>query len=294
MKKYLKSKLLLAAALVSATMFVACGEDKTEELDPGQKEEPTVKVEMGHYKLEFPDLVILEWPDKQAGIEEQYNAYQKSIIDALKYEEGKQYKWSDIEADKDRLQKIFDGFQGFEYSVKAAGNFIQYTAGNIAFSAVKDGSTNSGITFGERKIKVNVIKGENETCQLYVVITSYEAKVPSAQEYCTNVKKLFTDALKDVFTNEYDKVELTGSHAHTEYYNLANFTGNSSELKESVTTACDAVVAVVPALPENVLQEIQTNNPSIPYIFDITIMAYDLENPVPNRTEKVVFNHKIK
>lgn len=293
MKKNFKSMLLVAAAIVSATMLAACGEDKTEDLDPGQKEEPTVKVEMGHYKLEFPDLVILEWPDNQAGIQEQYNAYQKSIIDALKYEEGKQYKWSDIEADKDRLQKIFDGFSGFEYSVKNAGNFIQYTAGNIKFSAVKDDSNGLGITFGERKIKVNVNKGENETCQLYVVITSYEAKVPSAQEYCANVKKLFTDALKDVFTADYDKVEETGTHAHTAYYNLANFTGNSTELKERVAKICENDVKV-PAIPENVQQEIQTNNPSIPCIFDITIMAYDLESAAPNRTEKVIFNYKIK
>lgn len=292
MKKYLKSVLLLVAAIVSASMFVACGEDdKTNELNPVQKEEPAEKVEMGHYVVKFPSLMILSWPDNQAGIDEQYKAYQKRITDALKYEEGKQYKWSDIEADKDRLQKVFDGFDGFEYTVKACNNHLNYLAENISFGAYKEGSSKADITFGERKITCKVDFNEGETCQLYVVITSYEATLPSAEEYCANLKKLFTDALRDVFADEYGKVEVSGTSPRTEYYNLANFAGNSDELKERVAQACDDVKMKIPALPENVKEEAQASNAKIPYLFDVTVFAYNLDQASPARTEKVVFHH---
>lgn len=289
MKKYLRSMLLLAAAIVSASMFASCGEDETDDLNPGQKE-PENKVEMGYYKLDFPSLTILEWPDTKSieEIEKKYDAYKKSITDALKYEDGKKYKWSEIEADKDRLQKLFDGFGDFEFEVQNCANKLSYAGLGTSFCAYKEGSEYRNIDFGEKKIKSKLHIPENTTCQLFVTITTVNA-VPSVKEYSASVKKLYTDALKDVFTDEYGVVETSDKLARTEYFNLANFSGNSDELKNRVKDACDAVKEKVPAVPADVLKDAQDSNINV--LFSINIEAFDPKSGDPSRG-KTLFGYK--
>lgn len=274
MKKYLRSMLLLAAAIVSASMFASCGEDETDDLNPGQKE-PENKVEMGYYKLDFPSLMITEWPDTKSieEIEKKYDAYKKSITDALKYEEGKKYKWSEIEADKDRLQKIFDGFGDFEYEVRNCGNNFSYAGQHTSFSAFKEGAEYADIKFGEKKINCKLNVPENVTGQLMVTITTMDV-IPSANEYNTNVKNLFIDAIKDVFVGEYEKIVTKDKFVHSDYYNLADLLNNDEEVITRVKEACNAVK--VPAIPEDVLKEAQAYTPGFNFLFNITIEEFFL------------------
>lgn len=280
MKKYLRTMLLLAAAIVSASMFVSCGDDETEDLNPGQKEDPADKVEMGYYDLDFPSLMVLEWPDSKEEIEKQYDAYKKRIVDALQYEEDKKYKWSEIVADKERLQKVFDGFGDFEYEVRNCGNKFPYAGQSITFKARKQGAANPDIIFGERKLKCKLNAPENTTCQLVVTLTTVDA-VPTANEYCAKLKDLFTDALKDVFKEEYDKVVVSGNIPRTNYYNLYNHTGDAEELKNRVTEACGLVK--IPEIPEEVLKDVQAHTPAIFDLFSVTIEAYDPQSGAPHR-----------
>ena len=127
MKKF--TYVLLAAAV--AFGLTACGDKGTTT--PDEPDEPEV-IEMGHYSLTFESLAVSNWPDSKESIQKDYEAYQKTVTDALKIDVDKKYKWSEIEADKARLQKAFDGLSGFDYKVKAALNIFTYYGG-ITFKA---------------------------------------------------------------------------------------------------------------------------------------------------------------
>lgn len=291
MKKYLASILLSAAALTTATMFASCGggDDDVEDVLTPQK--PVEKVETGKYSLHFNSIHIDIWPDTNAGIEDQYAAYQKSITDALKVDLNKKYNWSDIEADKDRLTKVFDTFGDFEYKVKSLRNYIKYYSGDITFGALKDGSSNLDLKIGTKNITCIKDVPENATTQLYIEMSAYETALTSAKEYCDKVRTLYTEALKEEFAGEYG-TEVSGQTRKVSYYyNLANYTTDGLEVKNRVNKICKAVE--IPALPDDVKKEAQALSPALPYVFKIWINQYDPKATYPIKSETEVFSRSI-
>ena len=288
MKKIIASMLLSAAAIVSATMMVSCGEDDDDGQTP---EKPVEKADTGKYSLQFTDIAISNWPDANTGIEDQYEAYQKSITDALNVDLNKQYNWSDIEADKDRLTKAFDKFGNFEYKVKALVNYLHYYGEETSFGAIKNGSGYLDLKIGTKNVKCIKEIPDNATTQLYIQMSSFETEVPLAKEYCAKVRALYTEALKEEFTGEYGSEEKGTSRKVCSYYNLANYTTDSLEVKNRVNEICKAVE--IPALPDDVKKEAQAVSPALPYLFKILINKYDPQATYPVKSETEVFSLSI-
>lgn len=287
---FLSAMAMSGAALTTATMFASCGgEDDVEEVLNPQK--PVEKAETGKYSLHFNSIHIDIWPDTNAGIEDQYAAYQKSITDALKVDLNKKYNWSDIEADKDRLTKVFDTFGDFEYKVKSLRNYIKYYGEDITFGALKDGSSYLDLKIGTKNITCIKDVPENATTQLYIEMSAYETVLTSAKEYCDKVRTLYTEALKEEFTGEYG-TEVNGlTRKVSYYYNLANYTTDSLEVKNRVNKICQAVE--IPALPDDVKKEAQALSPALPYVFKIWINKYDPKATYPVKSETEVFSLSI-
>lgn len=291
MKKNLASILLSAAAIVSATMLVSCGED--DDNDNGlTPEKPVEKVDTGKYSLEFTHLAITRWPDANTGIEAQYEAYQKSISDALNVDLNKKYNWSDIEADKDRLTKVFEKFGDFEYKVKALLNYLHYYGEETSFGAIKNGSGYLDLKIGTKNVKCVKEVPDNTTTQLYIQMSSFETAVPSAKEYCEKVRALYTDALKEEFTGEYGNEEKGDTRKENCYYNMTNYMTDSLEVKNRVNEICKAVE--IPAIPDDVKKEAQAVSPALPYLFQIWINKYDPKATYPVKSETEVFSQSIK
>lgn len=293
MKKNLFTLLMMAAAALGTVTMVSCGEDKTEELDPGQKE-PVEEVVMGHYSLSFNSLPIDKWPDTEAGILERYDAYKKSVIEALKIDPDKKYKWSEIEADKDRLQKAFNALGDFDYSVRAVNNYFHFYGEDITFKAIKEGSKEE-INFGEKKLTCKLDVLPNTTLQLRIEIETYEETIPSAKEYTTKLRTQFTDALKEVFAGEYGKEDLVSASKkkHTIYHNIANSTEKAELLVERVQEICTGVKEKVQALPDDIKKDAQTAEPNLPFLFKVDVITYDPNQPYPIKTEKYIFNYTV-
>lgn len=289
MKKYLASMLLSAAAIVSATMLVSCGDDDNNGVTP---EKPVEEVVMGRYNFHFNSIKIGNWPDKDSGIEDRYAAYQKDIIAALNIDLNKKYDWSVIEADKDRLAKEFDKLGDFEYKVKSVTNYMKYYGDDITFGAIKDGSDKMNPTIGEKKIKCIMDVPENVTTQLHIEMSSFVPMVPSAKEYCDKVRALYTEALKEEFTGEYGTEEKGVSRKESFYYNMKNYTTDSLEVKNRVNKICQEVK--IPAVPDDVKKDVQAVSPALPYLFKIWINKYDPNATFPIKSEVEVYYRGIK
>lgn len=285
MKKYFASMLLSAAAIVSATMLVSCGED--DDNNGMTPDVPEVKVETGKYSLTFTSIHISDWPDANTGIEDQYKTYQKSITDALNIDLNKKYDWSDIEADKDRLTKEFDKFGDFEYKVKSLRNYFLYYGGETSLSAKKDGSDQS-LKIGTKNVKCIKEIPDDVTAQLYLEISSYETDVPSINEYCEKLRDLYIEALKEEFTGEYGTEVKGQTRNESFYYNMANYTTDGLEVKTRVNKICEAVE--LPALPDDVKEKALAITPALSYLFKILINTYDPKVPYPIKSEDKVFS----
>ena len=279
MKKF--TYVLLAAAV--AFGLTACGDKGTTA--PDEPDEPEV-IEMGHYSLTFESLAVSSWPDSKESIQKDYEAYQKTVTDALKIDVDKKYKWSEIEADKARLQKAFDGLSGFDYKVKAALNIFTYYGG-ITFKAYKEGESNAAIDFGETKITCIKDIPEGTTSQLYFVMESFEAEAPSTKEYCENVRKLFADALKDVFTEAFGEVVTKVTAEKHTFYNLANLPGDRDKVVEQIHAICTDVK--VPALSEELKQKALEEYPKMNTLLTIFFSSYDPFVYAPTKSEKEIY-----
>lgn len=285
MMKKLADVLMAAVALFAAVCMTSCGGDVT----PEEPEKPEV-IEMGHYSLHFESIVVSNWPDPKESILKDYEAYKKTVTDALKIDTDKNYKWSEIEADKARLQKVFDGLSGFEYPVKAALNIITYHGG-ITLKAYKDGQSETAIDFGKKDITCIKDIPEGTSSQLYFVMESNEAEAPSAKEYCEKVRKLFADALKDVFTDEFDEVVTKGTVEKHTFYNLANYPGDRDEVVEKMRAICKDVE--VPALPDEIKKKALEEYPKMNYLLTIAFTSYDPFVYAPAKSDKEILDLKI-
>lgn len=269
--------------------LVSCGGD-----DPmsGDRKDPSENVEMGTYSIYHPDLTLTYWPDSEAGITEQFETYYNGILAALKVDPEKKYKWSDIEADRERLQNAFDGIGDFEYKVKSCRNYFSVSR-EVTFGAYKTGSLYPDIDFGGKKLTCKLDVPEDATCQLHIEVTSYETAVPSAKEYNTTVRTLFADALKDVFTEKYGVHE---NKTNVEYLNMVNYSGSREEISNRVKSACEGVK--IPDLPENVRKDARdVTSPSgakLSYILVINIFSYDPKSSRIIMSEEEIFSHRIK
>jgi len=279
MKKF--TYVLFAAAV--AFGLTACGDKGTTT--PDEPDEPEV-IEMGHYSLHFESLALSNWPDPKETILKDYEAYQKTVTDALKIDVDKKYKWSEIEADKARLQKAFDGLSGFDYKVKAALNIFTYYGG-ITFKAYKEGESNAAIDFGEKKITCIKDIPEGTTSQLYFVMESFEAEAPSTKEYCENVRKLFADALKDVFTEAFGEVVTKVTAEKHTFYNLANYPGDRDKVVEQIHEICTGVK--VPALSDELKQKALEEYPKMNNLLTIFFSSYDPFVYAPTKSEKEIY-----
>lgn len=278
MKKFIHV-LCVAAVMFAAVGMTSCGEEGNEIVTP---EEPEV-VEMGHYVLSFEDIDVYHWPDSKEAIEQEYEAYKKTVIEALKLDTDKKYKWSEIEAEKDRLQKVFDGIKDFEYTVDAALNIVNYYGG-ITLKAYKEGKSEAAINFGQKKLKCLTTAPEGTTSQLYMVIESAEAAAPSAKEYCQKVRSLYADALKEVFTKDFDEVK--GKDEMLNFYNLTNLSGDRDEVVKQIKDICDLVD--LPALPDEVKQKAQEEFSKMRYLMKIDITSYDPYYHAPSKSDKQI------
>lgn len=273
----------VAAMAFAAVVVTSCGGDGGETIKP---EEPEEVVEMGHYSLYFEDVDIYHWPDSKEEIEEAYEAYKKSVNDALKIDTSKEYKWTEIEADKARLQKAFDGLGNFEFKVKAALNIMTYHTG-VTLKAYKDGQSSAAIDFGKKDI--TCIKDIPEgTSQLYFVMESAEAAAPSAKEYCDKVRQLFADALKDVFADDFELVVTKGTVEKHTYYNLANYPGDRDKLVEQMIAICEKVE--LPELSDEIKAKALEEYPKMDFLLRITFYSYDPFVYAPSKSDKKILN----
>lgn len=287
MKKHLIAFLVIMTASLSACL-VSCGE---KDPLPEDQKDPDGKVTMGTYSLYRPSITLTYWPDSEAGITSSFETYYNGIAAALNIGQDKKYKWSDIEADRERLQAIFNGIDDFEYSVKSCRNYTS-TNGDVTFGAFKEGSIYPDIDFGSKKIICKLDVPADATCQLHIEMTSYETAVPSAKEYNTKVRTLFTEALKEVFTEPYGLQE---NKTSVQYLNMVNRSGSRAELSERVKKACEAVV--VPDLPADIRKDAQAaTSPSgakLSNIFVITLFSYDPQSNRILKSEEEVFTRSI-
>lgn len=277
MKKNFCTLLLMAVALFSTTL-VSCSSDEPE-LDP---DKPGDKVVMGKYNVYFTSLSFSSWPDNQSGIVDQYAEYQKSIIDALPVDVDKLYKWSDIEAQKAKLQEAFDKVGDFEYELQACRNCTA-NSGYVNFTAKQEGDSKDEIDFGSKRVSYKLNIPSNTTCQLYIEIRSNEIDVPSAKEYNAKVRALFTDALKDVFSGEYGTYTSGKSVISA---NLYNANTDSVALHNRVKKICNDIK--IPEVPEEIKE-----GAKISPIFQIGIQSHDPKATRPDRFVRL-FSHKIE
>ena len=277
MKKF--TYVLLAAAV--AFGLTACGDKGTTT--PDEPDEPEV-VEMGHYSLHFESLALSNWPDPKEAILKDYEAYQKTVTDALKIDTDKKYKWSEIEAEKARLQKAFDDLPGFDFKVKSALNIFTYSG--ITFKAYKEGQSSAAIDFGKKDITCIKDIPEGTTSQIYFEMDSFEAAAPSTKDYCENVRKLFADAFKDVFTEAFGEVVTKGTVEKHSFYNLANYPGDRDKVVEQMKAICDGVK--VPALSEELKQKALEEYPKMSTLLTIVINSYDPFVYAPTKSEKKI------
>lgn len=278
MKKFIHV-LFAAAVMCVAASMTSCGEEGSEIVTP---EKPEV-VEMGHYALSFEEIDVYHWPDSKESIEQKYEAYKKAMIETLKLDTDKKYKWSEIEAEKNRLQKAFDGIKDFEYTVDAALNIVTYHGG-ITLKAYKEGKSEAAINFGQKQLKCLTTAPEGTTSQLYMVIESAEAAAPSAKEYCQQVRTLYADALKEVFTKDFDEVK--GKDGMLNFYNLTNLPGDRDEVVKQMQDICDLVE--VPAIPDEVKQKALEEFSKMPYLLKIDITSYDPYYHAPSKSDKQI------
>lgn len=283
MKKLFMSMLLLMAAIVSAGMLASCSGD-----DPKPEGEAEEEVVMGKYSLYFPEMSSFYWPDSQEGITEAYELYKKNIVDALGIDVTKEYKWSEIQANAGKIQAAFDQFGDFVYKVKAIRNYlsVSFEVTLKAYSVERNPQT---IDFGEKKVICQRDIEEDVTSQFFIEITSYDKAVPSAKDYNESVRKLFTEALKEVFGTAYGVSEVKYG---TLYSNLANYKGTRADLTAKIKEICDAVA--IPELPENIKADVQavkeSGTASFPGVITIDIFSFDVTKPRPITTQEYVYS----
>lgn len=284
MKKYFRAFMVTMMTVCFSACLVSCGED--DVTSSGQKDpEPVVKESTGTYDLHCPVFVITYWPDSEAGITTQFQSFYDDIAKAVGVDGKKEYKWSDIEASKDKLQKAFDAFGDFEYSVKSCRNYSRLN-GDITFKAYKDGNSSADIDFGAKHVKCTLDIPADVTSQLHIEMKTFELGVPSAKEYLDKVRGLYADALKDVFTGEYGVMK---GIAQVEYLNMYNHTGDRKEISERISKACEGVV--VPELPADIKKE--AADAKVKAIFTISVFAYDPHSTSIMKSDEDVFSSKI-
>ncbi len=231
MKKFSSKMLLMIAAIASVAMFASCGDDH----DPAEPSKPVVdNSPTGYYELEFPSLNVFYWPDNATGIEEKFDAYKKSIENALgsDFSTEKTYKWSDILAKKDFLQKAFNSCNDFEYSVKCCRNFSDNS--QVALGAVPNDDNLSRISFGSKKVTCKLDVPANTTCQLFCEV-SYPKDV---EAYGEKLKSAFKEALKNEFAGEWH-VETNSAAFITRTY--MNSSEDYNVITERIKGICQAV-----------------------------------------------------
>ena len=283
MKKLFMSMLLLMAAIVSACMLASCSGD-----DPKPEGETDEEVVMGKYSLYFPEMSSFYWPDSQEGITEAYELYKKNIVEAIGVDVTKEYKWSDIQANAGKIQEAFDQFGDFVYKVKAIRNYLSVSF-EVTLKAYSVERNPQKVDFGEKKVICQRDIEEDVTSQFFIEITSYDKLVPSAKDYNDGVRKLFTEALKEVFGTAYGVSEV--KHG-TLYSNLANYKGSRADLTAKIKDICDAVA--IPEVPENIKADVQavkeSGTASIPGVISIDIFSFDVTKPRPITTQEYVYS----
>lgn len=281
-------KLFVAAMAISATVVMpSCSKDEAEDAKENGKTEE--QVEMGSYKLSFEDLDVEQWPDTESDVQKRYEAYQKKVTEALNLDLSKKYKWSEIEADKERLQSVFDSLDDFEYKVESCLNYFHHYYGTT-LKAMKTNSEYADIDFGAKKLVCTRNIPADVLSQVVITMKSNEASVPSSKEYCTNLRNQFTNALKEFFSAEYGVKESTRNELV--YSNLANFKDNSDDFYNSILSACKTVD--IPTLAGNIKEDAQNVLPVNAYIFQIDVIAYNPWAPAPTRSDKVIFTYTVK
>lgn len=280
MKKFVN--LFIAAMVMCAGVgLTSCGEGSEGEDVITPVEKPEEKIETGHYTLDFDDIVVYCWPESKEKIDKDYEAYKQSVTEALKLNMSKEIKWSEIEAEKERVQKAFDGLKGFEYEVRAAFNIVKYPYG-ITLKAYKNGKSEAAIDFGKKDITC-VKKMPEGTSQLYMVIESAEAAAPSTKEYCQKVRKLYADALKEVLPDAFEEVQ--GEKGMLNFYNLSNVAGDREELVEKLKKVCDVTV---PTFTDEMMQKALEEFPKMHHVMMIELTSYDPFAPAPARSGKEI------
>lgn len=269
-----------------AAGFVSCGED-----DVTDEQKPVESVDKGTYSVYCPSFIISYWPDSEAGIVTKFEAYYENILNTLKVDEDKQYEWSYIEANKDRMQKLFDGISDFEYSVKSCRNYTS-VSGDVTFRAYKNNSSYADIDFGAKRVKCTLDVPADATVQLQIEMSSVELVVPSAKDYLAKVRNLYIEALKDVFTEPYGNIEKL---VQKQYLNMLNYNGDPKELKERVKKICEAVVIPeIPADVKNDAQSVTTSSGShLNSIFAIRVFTYDPKSSRITMSYEDVFTKEI-
>lgn len=250
MKSFIKTIQVFAVAIVSATVFGSCNTDDDRSniaSSPysNNKDNATEQVLSGTYNMRFPSIIVVNWPEKlnEKEITDKYEAYKKSITDVIDVNEDKPYKWTEVQAKQDTYKKLFSSFGNFEYSVKVCRNY--HTPESIWFRAYPKDDKTGSIDFGEKQLICKLDIPSDVTCQLYFEFRSRENALPEMKAYSDQVKALFQNSLKDVFTNEYGTMT---SSACVDCLNYANFTGDRSETVKRVQEICDAIeIPEVPA-----------------------------------------------
>lgn len=285
MKKLFMSMLLLMAAIVSAGMLASCSGD-----DPKPNGEAEEEEVMGKYSLYFPEMSSFYWPDSQDGITEAYELYKKNIVEALGIDVTKEYKWSEIQANAGKIQAAFDQFGDFVYKVKAIRNYLSVSF-EVTLKAYSQERNPQKIDFGEKKVICQRDIEEDVTSQFFIEITSYDKLVPSAKDYNEGVRKLFTEALKEVFGTAYGVSEIKYG---TLYSNLANYKGSRADLTAKIKEICDAVA--IPEVPENIKADaqavIESGTSSFPGVITVDIFSFDVTKPRPITTQEYVYSVK--
>lgn len=290
MKKNIYSLLLMAVALFSAVTLVSCGSEDDPIPEPPTPEAP----KMGSYSLYFPSLYISGWPDSESGVMEEYEAYTKKIKDALKVDTEKKYLLSDLLAEKDSLQKVFDSLDDFNYTVKSCRNYYVGSQ-DIRFRVYEEhDDTHPVIDYGTKHVKSTLDLPEGSQRQLFLEIESYDKAVPSAKDYLNKVRELYLDALKDVFSEGYGTDDKSHQN-YTTYTSIANCGDNFKEVFANMKKSCDAVE--IPALPENIKSDAQAvtsgAGSKLSRIFNITITSFDITKTYPNRADTLEFENYI-
>lgn len=261
MKKFIKSTMAMALAIISATAFVSCNNDDSNS-NSNPTKDPNANVIMGKYELYFPIMTVTYWPDNAAGIEEKYEDFKKPIINGLKslnIEDGKTLKLSDMEANKTQAEKMYNSFGTFKYSVKACRNFPTSLGLSNMFLRVYVGSGNSdkGFYIGEKKMECTLDVPADATCQPWFEFTSLEGKYPETKEYNTEVMAKVKDALKEVFKDDYSTVP---NNYGVRFYNYVNLTGDIENYKASIKAAMTNAKKQCPAVPQKAIDAVPAAN----------------------------------